>query len=251
MSAEFGNDHLCNKFMKRSIFTLCYDAWLESVCIGVGSASYPANKLNLTHHVGYQTMSSATNTKRIIKLVEAEKNSHCRHDNEKEIQRNKLVNRLNYINFQDSSLLVNFRHRKYSQTFSLEAKPFPCEHDRLDCSWVQGADIRRKLASSTFVNFVVADGHRLVVVEPTVVSLDHTGISFQLPETCRELTSRRVKRHSCPGIAVQLSQNSAHFHGRLCDFNAEHFPGGGGDRPSPELPLARSRPAGDGGSHRR
>ena len=144
-------------------------------------------------------------------------------DNEKEIGRNKLINRLNYLNFQDGSLLVNFSHTKYSRTVSLEAKPLPCQDDLLECQWVDSAEVLQKIRSCNFENIFVIDGYKLVVVVPTMLELTERGISFRLPETSREVCYRKVRRHLCEGVSAQLMQNSALFDGALLDFNAVSF----------------------------
>jgi hypothetical protein len=145
------------------------------------------------------------------------------HDNDKEIHKPKLINRLNYLNFQDGSLLVNFKHTKYARTVSLEAKPLPCQDDLLECVWVEPHDILMKIKSAVFENLFVIDGYKLVVVTPTMLELTERGISFRLPETCREVCYRKVRRHLCEGVSAQFMQNSALFGGTLLDFNAVSF----------------------------
>ena len=142
------------------------------------------------------------------------------HDNEKQITKSKLINRLNYLNFQDGSLLVNFKHTKYSRTVSLEAKPLPCQDDLLECSWIESSEVPQKIRATIFENLFVIDGHKLLVVSPTMLELSERGITFRLPETCLEVSYRKVRRHLCDGISVQLMQNSALFKGTLLDFNA-------------------------------
>ena len=47
-----------------------------------------------------------------------------------------LVDKLNFINFQESTVLVNFKHPKYDRIISLPAKPQPCIEDTLICCWI-------------------------------------------------------------------------------------------------------------------
>jgi hypothetical protein len=145
------------------------------------------------------------------------------HDNEREISQNKLINRLNFLNFQDGSLLVNFRHAKYTHSVSLEAKPLPCQDENLECTWVDATDLLQKIKSSNFENIFVIDGQKLVVVTPTVVELNDRGVIFRLPTTARELSYRKVRRHLCSTVSAKLMQNSALFEGALLDFNAVSF----------------------------
>jgi hypothetical protein len=145
------------------------------------------------------------------------------HDNEKEIHKPKLINRLNYLNFQDGSLLINFKHSKYSRTVTLEARPLPCKDDLLECLWVDPSEVLLKIRSAAFENVFVIDGYKLVVFEPAVLEISERGISFRLPETSREVCYRKVRRHLCEGVGAQLMQNSALFEGTLLDFNAVSF----------------------------
>ena len=51
----------------------------------------------------------------------------------KKVDKNQLINKLNYINFQDSTILINFKHPKYDKTVSVKATPQPCMEDLVDC----------------------------------------------------------------------------------------------------------------------
>jgi len=84
---------------------------------------------------------------------------------------------------------------------------------------VEKEGIYEKLHPYTFNNFFVIDGAKLISVLPEVYSMDDEGISFTLPQTCYEISSRKVARHSCKGINVQFIQASSVFYGTLTDFN--------------------------------
>jgi len=169
-------------------------------------------------------MEPLESARKILQIVRPGTSIEFQQENEKQICREKLINRLNYVNFQDGTVLVNFRHSKYAQIISLEAKPLPCQDDWLDCTWSEEAGTSlQKVKAATFENFFVIDGHKLVVVEPTVTGITENGISFRLPDTSSEMSYRKVRRHLCVGIAAQLMQNSALFHGTLLDFNSISF----------------------------
>ncbi|HEY5974781.1 MAG TPA: PilZ domain-containing protein [Geobacteraceae bacterium] len=156
----------------------------------------------------------------IIQLIRPDAKNSATAVTERQVDRKRLVNRLNYINFQDGTIQVNFRHPKYNRTISLTAKPLPCLDDRLDCSWSDTTDNHQKLSSYTFENLFVIDGQSLVVVEPELLAVGKQGISFRLPVKSRQVSCRKVRRHLSSGISVRLTQNSALFHGTLLDFNA-------------------------------
>ncbi len=141
----------------------------------------------------------------------------------KQLSKEYLVNKLNFTNFQDDTILINFKHKKYDLSISFHARPKPCSGNQLDCLWVETDEINEKLHSYKFNNFLVIDGTKLLLVTPKVFSMNDEGISFTLPETCYEIGSRKVARHSCEGINVQFIQNSSFFYGSLIDFNPVTF----------------------------
>jgi len=142
---------------------------------------------------------------------------------DKQLSKEYLVNKLNFTNFQDGTILINFKHKKYDLSISFHARPKPCSGNKLDCLWVEKDGMNEKLHPYKFNNFSVIDGIKLISATPQVSNMDDKGISFVLPETCYEISSRKVARHSCEGINVQLIQNSSFFYGSLIDFNPVSF----------------------------
>ncbi len=139
------------------------------------------------------------------------------------ISRKYLVNKLNFINFQDGTITVNFKHKKYNSTISLHAKPQPCLDNSLDCLWVETEGLSQKLRMHHYLHIIVPNNEKLILVEAELKKIDEQGISFHLPEACHEISSRRVNRHYCEGVQVLLIQHGAIFTGALIDFNAVSF----------------------------
>ena len=140
---------------------------------------------------------------------------------EKEIALAKLINRLNFVNFREDSILVNFKHSKYPRTVSLEATPLPCLNNRLECHWTETN--QPSINACTFENIFIIDDQKLVVAVPELITLGDTGAIFLLPEKCLEVNYRKTRRHTCEGVHVDLMQNGARFHGTLLDFSAVSF----------------------------
>ncbi|MDA8414885.1 MAG: hypothetical protein M0023_13990, partial [Desulfobacteraceae bacterium] len=140
----------------------------------------------------------------------------------KSISKRFLVNKLNYLNFQDRTILVNFKHKRYATTLSLKATPLPCAGDHLECVWAETAD-PGVFNSHTFDNLFITDDKKCLLVKPVVISINEHGISLQLPESCSELSDRKMKRHSSTGIRVMISQNSAILKGALLDSSSTSF----------------------------
>lgn len=137
----------------------------------------------------------------------------------KSVGKRYLVNKLNYINFQDGAILVNLRHEKYGAVISLQAKPLPCSGELLDCLWTEDPGLDRLQNIYTFDNLIVTDGKNILLVKPEALSINERGISLILPDTCSEISARKMGRRLCTGINAQLIQNGAMFHGVLLDFS--------------------------------
>ena len=141
----------------------------------------------------------------------------------KPVSKNQLINKLNFINFQDSTILINLKHRNYHTPLTLLARPQPCLGDDLDCSWVKSEKDLQALDLYEFQNILIPDGQNLISLEPDLIHMDKKVIHLLLPDHGIEVSSRTVRRHASKGIAAQLIQNSTIFSGTLVDFNACSF----------------------------
>ena len=135
-----------------------------------------------------------------------------------------LINKLNHLNFIDQPLIVNFRHKKYPRTLSIEAKPQPCQDEHLTCQWQQDAgSIVAHPNFYDFENVIIPNGKRFLVVEPEIATINAQTIGFVLPETCSAADARNTRRHRCQGIHVYVTQNGALYYGSMIDFSAFSF----------------------------
>ncbi|MGD8449713.1 MAG: hypothetical protein PVF36_10825, partial [Desulfobacterales bacterium] len=123
---------------------------------------------------------------------------------EKEIRKKDLINVLNYVNFQDGTILINFKHVKYDQIISQKAKPLPCLGDKLECVWAEPDKLQQKLTSYKFKEIFVPCDKRLLLIIPDDIIITEEGIHFILPEACYEVDARKQRRHLCKGIKAQL-----------------------------------------------
>ena len=53
-------------------------------------------------------------------------------ERKKEVGKDHLTNKLNYINFIEGTVFFNFKHHKYDCTVSLPAKPLTCKGESLN-----------------------------------------------------------------------------------------------------------------------
>ena len=142
---------------------------------------------------------------------------------ERKIVRRQLINKLNHLNFQDLTVTVVFKHVKFPRTLSFKAAPQPCHDKHLTCSWVEHVDVDQIMESYQFQCLYVPSGQQLLKVEPELKSITSARAVLILPEICREISIRKIHRHSCSGVAVYMFQNSALFQGELVDYGAFQF----------------------------
>jgi len=147
------------------------------------------------------------------------------------VGRSHLVNRLNYVNFQDQTILVSLRHLIYDDAVSLRARPLPCAGERLDLLWAEIPGLTQLLKTYRFDHLLVADGKKYLVVNSEVASMTGEGLSLILPVSCREFHVRKIRRHPAREISVQLIQHGALFNCELDDFTPESLRATGNGAP--------------------
>ncbi|WP_291315536.1 pilus assembly protein PilZ [Desulfuromonas sp.] len=134
-----------------------------------------------------------------------------------------MLNRLNFINFVEKTVLIELKHPKFDFTHHLHAKPQPCSGDTVECLWVGTPDLEQKLKVFEVARLLIVDDQSLVPVIPQVESVDAKSVRLILPERSEEICTRRVRRYPAQGIQARLSQNGAPFEGFLVDFSAVSF----------------------------
>lgn len=142
---------------------------------------------------------------------------------QKQYSRKQLINKLNHINFQDLSITAVFKHSKYPRTLSISALPQPCQDKKLLCKWMDRIDLEQIMESYRFHCLYIPKGQQRLEVFPELKSISPKEVVFILPETCREISERKIHRYQCNEIAVYMFQNGALFHGRLIDYGSFQF----------------------------
>jgi hypothetical protein len=137
----------------------------------------------------------------------------------KPVCRKKLINILNKINFQDNFITVNFKHPKYQSVLSFRAKPQTCIDENLYCLWDELDVVDDRISSYEFLNFQVSNGLNQLLVDAEPLYIGRDKFQCRLPEKCLEVSGRKVKRHQCNDVYVQICQNSVVFYGLLTGFS--------------------------------
>jgi hypothetical protein len=138
------------------------------------------------------------------------------------IQRKRLIDNLNYANFQGSSITVNLRHARYGSPMSVRVYPEPCSGEMLRCVWAHPCPANIGEAY-TFQNLMIDRGCDLLIVEAQPTEVTDAGITLLLPEECHRLRTRKTKRQASGNIRVTLIQDAVHFSGVLLDFSTAAF----------------------------
>lgn len=141
----------------------------------------------------------------------------------KVVNKSRLINILNLINFNDGEILLSFKNTKYLTPLSIHAKPLPCNEEKLECLWEGSPDLSQKLKNYEFQYIIISNGKKMIIARPELKNYDETKITFTLPESGFELNLRRVKRYTCKNIKAVLIQNGIIFEGDLIDFSAVSF----------------------------
>jgi hypothetical protein len=139
------------------------------------------------------------------------------------VNRERVINKLNYLNFQNKTVLLAFEHARYGNTLRVEARPQGCQGSHLRCTWVDPQAARAMSRYYVFSALFVPDEQKLLQGLGQVISMDAEGIVIELPDVCTEVHSRRVVRYPCTGIQVQLLRSGSSFEGTLVDFSPLSF----------------------------
>ncbi len=137
--------------------------------------------------------------------------------------RSYLINKLNYINFQNGTIQVVLTHRRFDQTTICSASPQPCDGKRLACHWSEPEQAAPLLANHRITSFFINDGRHALEVVPQILRTDDQGLELELPDECWEVANRREVRYACSKIPIQVIQNSMLFRGELLEFSTSAF----------------------------
>ena len=164
-----------------------------------------------------------TDEKNTVRIIPSEAVDNILPSGGKKLHRKRLIDIINYINFQNGTILVNLQHKNYGYSRCLPAYPQSCTDSNFRCMWVSPPEFYDISGSFVFVNFIIDKGVRLIQVEGEMLSMDEKGIVINLPEHCCEFMSRKTERYCCKDIAAELMQNGVLFRGRLIEFSCLYF----------------------------
>ncbi len=132
-----------------------------------------------------------------------------------------LINRLNYVNFQDGTLTSVFHHKNYNRSISLDIKPVACKDNELSCLWPDYDNLQIELKNYDLTEIYIDDGISTIVISPENVNFKQEGFTVQLPEVNILKPARKSRRYSGGNTQVQMIQNSVLFRGKLINFTSD------------------------------
>ena len=141
----------------------------------------------------------------------------------RKISRETLINRINYLHFQSTTLTVLLTHRQNGRSLRLPANPEACTDENFACAWTAPLPPGIDRGDFEMRHLEIPHGHHILQVDLIDPQLTEDGLRCQLPEVCQQLTSRRIRRHFCADIEASVIQNGAVFSGTLEDFSAAAF----------------------------
>jgi hypothetical protein len=134
-----------------------------------------------------------------------------------------LINRLNFINFQDGHIQLCFSHRHSGRTRRVPGFPLPCFGPVLECMWSGDPDCVCLIKTHELKYILVPHGEKFIQALTEVIECHPEGCRLALPEVSCEISHRRIERQRCQNITVHLVQNSSSFSGSLLDFTSSSF----------------------------
>lgn len=134
-----------------------------------------------------------------------------------------LINTLNHINFIGGPVFILLEHVKYDESIFVKAYPESSTEAELTCYFTQENIIPWTPEEYRFLQLIIDDGKSMILVPATLEKMDKKRLVVQLPETSHAVGTRKVRRHVCGGVGVELFQSGFQANGELVDFNPVGF----------------------------
>lgn len=138
------------------------------------------------------------------------------------LSRKALVNQLNYIHFQEETIVCRFDHPDKRRTVSLALTPEPTFGSNLVCLWP------KDIASRPFPEYrlkqiSIPRRETVIDIEPDVKSITGKGFCLRLPEFGYPTPKREGNRHVYEHVGVRLNTETLSVMGRLEDIKGNRI----------------------------
>ena len=146
----------------------------------------------------------------------------------------KLINKLNFINFNESYFFLLFTNKETKGRIMTKAYPLPCSKSEL-LFRLNLPEIQSHPNSYNLDYLVIDDGISFVLSSVQFISRENNLWKVQLPDSSPVKNSRKIKRYLCNELDCKVVQGDFNANGRLIDFS----PGGLGIRLAINAQLKR------------
>jgi len=140
-------------------------------------------------------------------------------DSEDTLELDKLIQRLNYIHFNEGHVFFILDQRTTNTQVLIKAYPQFCNRRELTTR-LEPTDAAVNLKNYTLNHMVIDDGLSVILAQVQPVSLDGYTLKIMLPEISRVKTLRKIKRYICDNISCKIIQGDFVASGRMIDYSA-------------------------------
>ncbi len=137
------------------------------------------------------------------------------------INRKKLTNIINHINFTDGYLWTHLKDPRYEEDVFVRACPQPCMGETITCQWSE--ENATGFEHYRFLNLVIDDGISAIIVPAKLLNISGDCFTIHMPDTGYVLGKRQARRYTCHEVTAELSQSGFLASGDLLDFSPLSF----------------------------
>jgi len=137
------------------------------------------------------------------------------------INKRKLINRINHLNFIKGYLWVHLRDPRYEEDIFVRAYPDPCMGETIACQWSK--ETATSFEYHRFLNLVIDEGMAAIVIPAKLLQINRDRFIIQMPDEGYILAKRQAKRYTCNDVAAELNQTGFVARGDLLDFSPFSF----------------------------
>ena len=137
------------------------------------------------------------------------------------INKKKLTNIINHINFTNGHLWVQLKDPRYEEDIFVRAHPEPCMGETITCQWSK--ESITSFEYHRFLNLVIDDGMSAIIVPAKLLNISRDHFTIHMPDTGYVLGKRQARRYTCHEVTAELSQSGFLARGDLLDFSPLSF----------------------------
>ncbi|MBW2596147.1 MAG: hypothetical protein JRC93_09260 [Deltaproteobacteria bacterium] len=137
------------------------------------------------------------------------------------INKKKLTNIINHINFTNGYLWVHLKDSRYEEDIFVRAYPQPCMGETITCQWSK--ESVTSFECHRLLNLVIDDGMSAIIVPAKLLNANRNHFTIHMPDTGYILGKRQARRYTCHEVTAELSQSGFLARGDLLDFSPLSF----------------------------